>query len=281
VATKKRGEVKRMSTSPRPTLMIDLTPRGQVPLTPHFGPLPQYMKQNPYGLDENGKHITDIRGNVIKPVVMSMLAYLEQQVVSGPDRAVRVQQVRAQALEQLVERLNAHLPNPLYHVTADYLFKEGNLYSYEFSSFLHHICNELAGDPHYFFNIGLRILPESIKFLFSAVSLLQVYQTMTRIGSKFSAEQFETLEAEKNSIVVQRRTPAISEQLGETAWLVHVASGCHTLRAALSTFPRIHSGQPLAEIEERKCLLRGDDCCEWKFIWQAQEKQSWLSWIRR
>lgn len=255
--------------------ITELTPRGQIPLTPKLPLLPQYMKRIPFGLDENGKHITDIRGNVIKPVVMYMLECVEKRNVG------RVESAHAKAQAQLIARLNTCIPNPTHHVTFDYLLKEGNLYSYEFNAFVHYICNELAEEPHYFFNIGLRVFPESMRFLFQAVSLQQVYATMTRIGSKFSAEQFKTLESTDNSIVIQRRTPTTPQQLGETAWFIHAASGCHTLRGALSTFPAIHSGQPNAEIEERKCLLRGDDCCEWKFIWQAQKRRGLFGWLTK
>jgi hypothetical protein len=167
----------------------------------------------------------------------------------------------------------------MYHVSFEYLMKEGNLYSYEFNAFLHHICNEMAEDPHYFFNIGLGVIGESVRFLLSAGSLRQVYTMMARVGSKFSSEQFETFEARDNSIVIQRRTPVTREQLGDALWMVHVSSGCHTLRGALSTFPRIHSNLPLAEIEERKCLLCGDDCCEWKIIWQDNGKRGLFGWL--
>lgn len=257
------------------TFRIELTPRGQIPLTPKLPPLPQYMTRIPFGLDENGKHITDIRGNVIKPVVTYMLACVEKR------NAGRMEQAREEAKAQIIKRLNAYIPNPIHHVTFDYLLKEGNLYSYEFSAFLHYICNELAEDPHYFFNIGLRIFPESMRFLFQAASLQQVYSAMARIGSKFSAEQFKSLDAGDHSIIIQRRTPTTPQQLGDAAWFIHVASGCHTLRGALSSFPHIHSGQPHAEIEERKCLLRGDDCCEWKFIWQTQEKRGLFGWFKQ
>jgi hypothetical protein len=253
----------------------DLTPRGQIPLTPKLPPLPAQMTRIPFGLDENGKHIKDIRGNVIKPVIECMLARVEKR---NPAQA---QQARAAAQTQLIERLNARIPNSLYHISFDYLLKEGNLYSYEFSAFLHCICNELADDPHYFFNIGLHIIPDSIGFLLRAGTLTQVYATMARIGSKFSAEQFETLSPENNSVIIQRRTPVTRAQLGEAAWLTHVSSGCHTLRGALSTFPKIHSGRPYAEIEERKCLLRGDDCCEWKVIWQEKERRGWFGWLKK
>ena len=266
--------------SSRPTLNVELTPRGQSPLTPHFAPLPHFMARIPFGLDENGKHIKDIRGNVIKPVVIYMLDCVEKRVELTPNHAVAVKQAREEAMTQLIERLNAHIPNKIYHVTSDYLLNEGNLYSYEFNAFLHYICNDLASDPHYFFNIGSRIFPPSVSFLFSAVSLQQVYITIAKLGSRFSAEQFETLEVQSNSIVIQRRTPATPEQLGDTAWLVHVAAGCQTLRGALATFPYHHSKQPPAEIEERKCLLRGDECCEWKFIWQETKKRGMFSWLR-
>ena len=49
-----------------PAFKIELTPRGEIPLTPKLPPLPQFMTLVPFGLDENGKHITDIRGNAIK-----------------------------------------------------------------------------------------------------------------------------------------------------------------------------------------------------------------------
>ena len=149
----------------------ELTPRGQNPLTPRLPPLPEYMQHIPYGLDESGKPINDIRGNVIKPVITTMLEAAEKR--------------------------------------------------------------------------GLR------------------------------------REEADNSVVIQRRTPATRETLGDAAWFTHIASGCHTLRGALASFPYIHSKQPHAEIEETQCLLRGDDCCEWKFIWQAEKRRGLFGWIKK
>ena len=110
-----------MPISSRPTLNVELTPRGETPLTPDFAPLPQYMKRTPFGLDENGRHIKDLRGNVIKPAILYLLEYVESQAGQTPERATRVKQTRDQVLAQLIERLNAHIPNPLYHVTPEYL----------------------------------------------------------------------------------------------------------------------------------------------------------------
>jgi hypothetical protein len=152
---------------------LKLMPRGQIPLTPKLPPLPQYLAQIRFGLDENGKHIKDIRGNVIKPVILYMLECVEKRAKEIP-----VEQAHKEAQAQLINRPNAHIPNPNHHVDFDYLLKEGNLYSYEFSAFLHHICNDMAGDPHYFFNIGLRIFPESIRFLFQSPSIQQIYMAM-------------------------------------------------------------------------------------------------------
>ncbi|MBI3165569.1 MAG: hypothetical protein HYZ24_12875 [Chloroflexi bacterium] len=254
-------------------IYIELTPRGELPLMPKLPPLPNSMKGNPFGLDENGGHIRDIRGNVIKPVVLEMLANVEKR---NPNRA---REARAEAQEQLVTRLNSHIPSRTHYVSIEYLMRDGNLYSYEFNAFLHHICNELAGDPHYFYNIGLRVVGEAVGFLLRVGSLRQVYTTTAKIGSKFSSEQFEVLDATETSIVIQRRTPVTREQLGDSLWFVHVISGCHSMRGSLSTIPRIHSNLPNALIEDRKCLLHGDDCCEWKITWQDNAKRGLLGWL--
>jgi hypothetical protein len=137
----------------------------------------------------------------------------------------------------------------------------------------------MAATPHYFYEIGLRIIPDSMSFLFKAATIRQIYTTIAKIGSRFSEEKFDTLDANDHSIVIQRRTPVTYERLGEVPWLVHIASGCQTLRGALASIPNIQSGAPNSEIEERKCILRGDDCCEWKLIWQPPARKKWFGWF--
>jgi len=114
--------------------------------------LPATMVGRPFGSDEAGRPIGRTKGSFIRATVEYMLECVAQRTAAAlpPDgQADAVSQAKAAALEQLLTRLNAAIPDPRYHVTVDYLMNEGHIYSVEFDAFLSHICRELSGDPRF------------------------------------------------------------------------------------------------------------------------------------
>ena len=134
-------------------------------------PLPERMVGRPFGADEAGRPITHTKGHVIRGAVEYMLECLARRAakesagMSGAERETQIAQARAAALDQLVARLNAAIPDPLYHVSAEYLLDDAHSYSTEFDAFACEICRQMSGDPRYHFNRGAKTIPSSLAYL--------------------------------------------------------------------------------------------------------------------
>ena len=106
-------------------------------------PLPARMAGHPFGADEAGRPIAHVKGPVVVGTVGYMLDCVAQRAaaslppeIGAAEHGARIEQAREQALGQLVERLNASIPDPVYHLTADYLLDDHHSYSMEFLVFL-------------------------------------------------------------------------------------------------------------------------------------------------
>ena len=52
----------------------------------------------------------------------------------------------------------------------------------------------------------------------------------------------------------------------------------------MAYIPFFHSGLPVAHVQELRCVVRGDECCEWIFTWQKPAQYNFFerfSWSRR
>ncbi|NTV41946.1 MAG: hypothetical protein HGA63_01470, partial [Syntrophobacteraceae bacterium] len=137
--------------------------------------LPAAMVGRPFGTDEAGQPVGRTKGSFVRKAVEYMLECVAQRAAASlpphervgasertDQEASAVEQAKAAALEQLLTRLNAAIPDPRYHVTADYLMNAAHSYSVEFSTFLGQICCELSGDPRFSFNVGARSISPSV-----------------------------------------------------------------------------------------------------------------------
>jgi len=249
-----------------------------------LGSLPATMVGRPFGTDEAGRAVGRTKGSFIRATVEYMLECVAQRTLSalppyekigapeGGDRATEtVTQAKAAALEQLLNRLNAAIPDPRYHVTVDYLMNEGNVYSVEFDTFLSHICRELSGDARFHFNRGARSIPPSVALLSRPFSLSQTYRMLPRFTAKLADTDLRVGTVTPTSAVVQWHSEKDLARLPEALRPLFTELACQMAQGALASIPRVHSGLPMAKINELRCKLWGDSYCEWEFTWERAQ----------
>jgi hypothetical protein len=189
------------------------------------------------------------------------------------ERETHLARARAAALEELVARLNAAIPDPLYHVTAEYLLDEAHSYSIEFDVFACEICRQMSGDPDYHFNRGAKTIPASLAYLGRPFSLAQVYKMVPRLVSKFAEADLRSVRAGPGSAVIQYYPNRQLAELPEGLRPIFLLMACRHAQGALAQLPRIVAGLPVAQVRETQCQLHGDPCCEWEFTWQEPRRR--------
>ena len=245
-------------------------------------PLPATMIGRPFGVDEAGRPVGCRKGAFIRAIIEYMLACVAQRALAATpspgqagatepagQAATAVAQAKAAALEQLLTRLNAAIPDPCYHITGDYLMKEGNSYSLEFTAFLCCICQELSGDPRFSFNVGARRVPASLILLLRPFSLSQTYRMVSRFAAKLADTDLRVCKVTPRSAVIQWHSEKDLARLPEKLHPLFKKFACENVQGALASIPHLHSGLPMANIRELRCRSRGDAYCEWEFTWEA------------
>lgn len=237
-------------------------------------PLPSHMVHRPFGENEDGKAILDVKGPGICSTINYMLTCVEQRTrallppeTTEAAQKAQVEAARNAALNELVDRLNAAIPDGRYHVTQEYLLDDGHSYSYEFDIFLSVYCQELAGDERFFFNTGIHMIPPAIALLARPFSMRQTYNAVPRFAARFASVDLQVVKVENSSATIQWYCRTGQElPAGVRSW--HVHNFCQSLQGVLASLPKAIAGQPLAEVREVSCQARGDACCEWEFTWQ-------------
>jgi PAS domain S-box-containing protein len=243
-------------------------------------PLPAYMVGRPFGADEAGRPITHVKGHIIRGAVEYMLECVVRRAAAslppetgGAERETHLARARTAALEELVARLNAAIPDPLYHVTAEYLLDEAHSYSIEFDVFAGEICRQMSGDPDYAFNRGAKTIPTSLAYLGRPFSLAQNYRMVPRLVSKFAEVDMRSVRAGPGSAVIQYYPNRQLAELPEGLRPIYLLNGCRHGQGALAQLPRIVAGLPVAQVRETQCQLHGAPCCEWEFTWQEPRRR--------
>jgi signal transduction histidine kinase/DNA-binding response OmpR family regulator len=189
--------------------------------------------------------------------------------MSTEERAARIAQARDAALTELVERLNAAIPNSHYHVTGDYVLNEGHNYSAEFNTFLSEICRELSGEPDFHFNCGAMSVPSMIATLARPLSLNQIYNILPRFAAKYASTDWRVIRVTSNSAVIQWHGARDLASLPPALHPAFLYLSCRFISGTLASIPKVHSGLAMATVTESQCHLNGDACCEWEFEWHT------------
>ncbi|MCU0595473.1 MAG: hypothetical protein MUC98_08450, partial [Desulfobacterota bacterium] len=241
--------------------------------------LPASMVGRPFGSDEAGRPVGRTKGSFIRATVEYMLECVAQRTAAASPSLGEsadlaegpVARAKTAALDQLVHRLNAAIPDPRYHVSADYLLNEGNIYSVEFDAFLSHICCELSGDPRFHFNRGARSIPASVALLSRPFSLSQTYRMLPRFTAKLADTDLRVDKVTRTSAVVQWYAEKDLARLPEPLHPLFIELACQMAQGALASIPTVHSRLPMASVKELRCRSRGDAYCEWEFSWEATQ----------
>jgi len=250
------------------------------------------MVGRPFGYDEAGRPVGRTKGSFIRATVEYMLECVAQRTVAalpspgeigapeGTEQvAGAVAQAKAAALQELLTRLNAAIPDQHFHVSAEYLMHEGHSYSVEFDTFLSHICRELSGDPRFHFNRGARSIPASVALLSRPFSLSQTYRMLPHFTAKLADTDLRVGKVTPTSAVIQWHAEKDLARLPEALHPLFTEMACQMAQGALASIPCLTSGFPMANVKELRCKLRGDAYCEWEFAWEtAQPGIGWEGW---
>ena len=259
-----------------------VSPRGKIPPVPvalpdhELPPLPAFLDGPPFGADRHGKPIKQITGAGLIAAIRHMQDYVGQQIDEGLPAAVdpqerqqKIAQAKAASLDLLVERLNAVLPDRRYSVSRDYLLNESNYYSHEFNLFLNEFARDISGDPSFHFHRGLNSIPAALVKLVRPFTLRQVYALAPRLMARVTNADIRVARTAPNSAVIQWHPGRQLAQLPPGLHRRYIHMACQAYQGVFAAVPPVHSKQPLAGIQEKRCLLRGDDCCEWEFSWDT------------
>jgi len=253
-------------------------------------PLPQKMSGRPYGKDEHGKSLNRTKGITVRATVEYAIQCVADRKTrelpfdSTPkERADQIAQAKADALAQIIARFNNAISDPAYHITGSYLYNEGNSYSIEFDLFMSVICADVAQEPKFHFNRGEQSVSETVARLVRPLPLNQVYSLIPRFAAWFAATDFHVERVTANSAVIQWRCAAELKQLPPDQHYAFIEYSCQFCQGVMASIPKKLHGLPYSQIKELRCLLNGDECCEWEFTWQEphKEKSGFFDWFKR
>ena len=234
-----------------------------------------FMEFQPFGVDERGEQILDSSGVVARANLEYLEACLTQKM--GAENAVRIAQT-------LCDLLNERIRDSVYHVTPELVRNEWRSYSYEFVAYLREFCKELSGNPRFHFDMAAdRIIPPVIQILGRPFTLRQIFQMYPHFGQKYAKGVVEFGVGEvtdRSALLRQRFTDRGLRQFGPylKACALNV---CDQVKGGMCAVPEKIHGLPRATVNDRSCIVNGDEWCEWEFTWVEQPQPGILSLIRK
>jgi signal transduction histidine kinase/DNA-binding response OmpR family regulator len=248
-----------------------------------LGPLPRYLIGRPFGSDETGKPINHIRG----PLFFSAIEQFKESVarrvndslretVPAHQRTAQIKQAQAEAIQLLITRINDAIPDPHYHLTREQLFDTNRFYSYEFNLYVNEIAREISQDPYFFFRRGSKSVPPALVAVVRHLSVQQVYHLVPRLTAKVVDEDIRVAQVTTNSAILQWYPKSQLERLPEVWHRRSIYLTCQVYQGAYASVPQVSKGLAPARVRELRCVLDGDECCEWEFTWQETVKEQTL-----
>jgi signal transduction histidine kinase/DNA-binding response OmpR family regulator len=239
----------------------------------------------PFGVDEKGERIAHGSGKIVVGAIEWMQACAaraaERIAVDQPEdeQRRRVEQAREEALQRLLELLNAAVPDDRYHLTRDYLLNESNNYSYEFRVHVAEYCRALSRDPRFFFHQGGQTIPPSVRLLARPLGIQRTYGVIPRLAAKFVKTDLRVMQTGRSTATIRwyaaDQLPHIPPHLHER----YLRFACQTYQGAFVLVPTFVDDAPPARVRETACQADGAEFCEWEFEWDAVERPSFSLWI--
>lgn len=229
------------------------------------------MERRPFGRDMNGEKICDVAGVVVRANV----ELLEESLAARFDH-----EVGQKAVRELSRLLNERIRDHNYHVQPAFLKNHWNSYSYEFVMFLSEFCIQLSGDPQFQFTLGrTKFITPMIQVLGRPFSIRQIYAMYPYFVEKYTKGVLvpEPVTVADGSAVM--RLSLSSKALDQFGPYQESCAKiiCDSAKATIAAVPERMFGGIAASIEDRRCMSKGDPCCEWLFSWAPQERPPWLA----
>lgn len=239
------------------------------------------MLGRPYGIDEEGNPIDHGSGKL----VAGAIRYLEECVArraqtelpstfNDNERKAAVEQRQSEAVDQLVQMLNAAIHDPRYHVTKEYLLNESHYYSYEFRLFVNEYCRRISGDPEFFFNMGARSIPAAVIRLARPLGVQRGFSVLPRFTAKYVRTDLRIVKTTATSAVLEWYGRDQFEKVPQAHQQPYIRYACRAYQGAFASIPNVVYGLQAAEVRETQCQADGADCCRWEFRWQVPERRS-------
>ncbi|HKC94163.1 MAG TPA: ATP-binding protein, partial [Nitrospira sp.] len=235
------------------------------------------MEFQPFGKEPNGTMIRDMSGVVI----LALVSHLEESLGrrDDPDSG-------RLAVEELVKRLNERVPDRAYRVTAEFLKNPWNSYSNEFGVFLTQFCWDISGDPQFQFNMAReKAISPVIQVLGRPFSVPQIYKMSAYFAQRFGKDSFytEATQVSNRAAIIQMRfSNRALKQFGP--YLRSCAEMyCIAHKGYFSAVPEKFHNLPPANVMDRRCIVNGDEFCEWEVTWSVDKRRAWpsVSWFSR
>ncbi|MBN2004854.1 MAG: response regulator [Anaerolineae bacterium] len=235
----------------------------------------------PFGVDENGRKIDHIAGSAIKASVELLLESVRQQQLQiAPDDPQRVKIAVRAMLKDLAAILNASLTTPQNHIDPDDLLDETRYYSYEFNVIVQEYAKAISHNENFYFERGVRTIPQSAKWVARPFSIAQVYQILPRLLAKFTHTDVRVMEVRSGRAILQWWP---QQEMTHVPDCYHQAyyKGGDAYAGLFAAVPQIIAGLPLATVTTRLTPLNGDACFEWEFAWpvysDASKRDLWIA----
>src|SRR5215472_2167028 len=238
------------------------------------------MEFQPFGTEPDGNKIRDLSGVVIRALV----DYLEESVSLKHD-----QEAGAQALDELVKRLNERVPDRAYRVTAQFLKNSWNSYSTEFGVFLTQFCWDISGDREFSYKMAReKAISPIIQVLGRPFSVPQIYKMSAYFSQRFAKDSFlveAVTVSDRSAILRMTFNERMHQHFG--SYRRRCASiWCDAVKGYFVGVPEQFHKLPPATVKDLLCMAEGDDRCEWEVTWSSREKggtlhRSTLSVARR
>ncbi|MBA5867430.1 MAG: GAF domain-containing protein [Nitrospira sp. CR1.3] len=221
----------------------------------------RFMKFRPFGTDVDGTAIRDMTGVSIRSNVEFLEEFVSKHYGSEAGK---------HAVDDLVSRLNERIQDRAYHVTAKFLKNPWTSYSNEFTAYLVEFCIDISGDQDFQFKMGReKLIPPLMQTLMRPFSVKSIYRGATRWIQHYAKNSYDLQGMEVNEGRAIMRMTLMGRALDQFGPYRRSCGRiwCNALKVGVSIVPEKVHHLRQATMIDRRCIVDGDDYCEWEVQW--------------
>ncbi|MCS6909621.1 MAG: GAF domain-containing protein [Anaerolineales bacterium] len=192
------------------------------------------------------------------------------------ERQKRLEEARIATLQQLLNQVNAAIPEARYHVSAEQLRQRG-YFSYEFATYFYECAARQAGGADFFRRCGQAFYSPFVKLLIQSLALPDVVRMLPRLARSLTDSKMETVQVSDRAAIVRWHVPPkvsafpapLARRYVYYSALMHVG--------AFSAMPVIQAGLPPARIQLSHHLTEQGEYVEYQGFWEMPARGGlWL-----